>query len=132
MRQTYIILAILFGFIGYSLAAQSDGVPTNATVFVYKIDGTKHCESYAGESLNAMSRNLADASIEVLSSRKGYDGGEGIAQCGEPTGQINIYEIYTSDLESALIRGFKRLPQNWNIETVKKKGSNHDSGAEGL
>ena len=60
-----------------------------------------------------MALELAGAGIEVFSRRKGYDGREGIAVCGAPTGQINIYEIASSDLSAALRLGFKQLPENW-------------------
>ena len=119
MKQASIIFAILLGFIGYGLSTQSADAPLGRSVFVYKLDGTKHCERHAGESVDAMSLKLTDVGIEVLSYRKGYDGREGIAQCGAPTGQINIYEIFASDLRSALNLGFKKLPQNWNIDNLK-------------
>lgn len=66
-----------------------------------------------------MALELADAGVEVFASHKGYDGREGIAICGEPTGQINIYKILSSDLTSALNLGFKKLPESW---------IRHDSG----
>jgi hypothetical protein len=44
-----------------------------------------------------------------LSRRKSYDGREGIALCGDPSGSINVYEIGKSDLSKALELGFKRL-----------------------
>lgn len=81
-------------------------------LFVYKLDGTKHCEPHAGVSLDSMALEFTDAGIEVFSSRKGHDGREGIALCGAPTGQINIYEILSADLTSALSMGFKQLPEN--------------------
>ena len=110
MKHATLISAILLGFICYPLVIHTAGAHLDRTVFVYKLDGTKHCERYAGESLDSMALKLADVGIEVLSSRKGYDGREGIALCGAPTGQINIYEIFSSDLRSALSMGFIKLP----------------------
>ena len=107
------ILATCLGFLTYPLSIHSTGTPSVQTLFVFKLDGTKHCESYAGVSLDSMALELAGAGIEVFSRRKGYDGREGIAVCGAPTGQINIYEIAPSDLSAALSLGFKQLPKNW-------------------
>jgi hypothetical protein len=113
MKQVTLILAIFIGLLTSPLLIHSAGTPSVRTLFVYKLDGTKHCEPYAGVSLDSMALELAGAGIEVFSSRKGYDGSEGIAICSEPTGQINIYEILSSDLAAALSMGFKQLPENW-------------------
>ena len=88
-------------------------MPSEHTLFVFKLDGTKHCDSNTGVNIDAMALELSNAGIDVISSRKGYDGREGIAICGEPTGQINIFEIFSVDLASALGKGFKRLPNRW-------------------
>ena len=113
MKHVICILATCLGFLCYPLLMHSASTSSVRTVFVFKLDGTKHCEPYAGVSLDAMALELRDAGIEVFSSRKGYDGHEGIAICGEPTGQINIYEILSSDLALALSMDFKQLPENW-------------------
>jgi hypothetical protein len=118
-KYATLILATCLGFLTYLLLIHSAGTTTDRTVFVFKLDGTKHCEPYAGVGVESMALELVDAGVEVVSSRKGYDGREGIAICGEPTGQINIYEILSSDLTSALKMGFKKLPQS----RIK-----HDSG----
>jgi hypothetical protein len=112
MKQAVLILAIWLGFLTCSHLAQATGTTSVNTVFVYKLDGTKHCEPYAGVSVRSMALELLDAGVEVYSSRKGYDGREGVAICGEPTGQINIYEILSSDLPMARNVGFKPLPGN--------------------
>ena len=113
MKQTTLILAIFVGLLTSPLLIHSAGTTSVRTVFVFKLDGTKHCEPYSGVSVESMALELVDAGLQVFSSRKGYDGREGIAICGEPTGQINIYEILSSDLASALSMGFKQLPENW-------------------
>jgi hypothetical protein len=113
MKHAILILATCLGFLISPLIVHSAGTSSNRTLFVFKLDGTKHCEPYTGVNLDAMALELSGAGIEVFSSRKGYDGREGIAICGEPTGQINIYEIPSSDLASALSMGFKQLPENW-------------------
>ena len=119
MKYAALILAMCFGFICHPFSIQSADIPLYSALFVYKLDGTKHCESSAGISLDSMAHELAGGGIEVLSSQKGFDGREGIAFCGTPTGQINIYEIPSSDLKAALRLGFKKLPQNLNINIVK-------------
>ena len=59
-----------------------------------------------------MKHQLTNAGIDVLSMQKGFDGREGIAVCGSPTGQINIYEISAPNLKAAQKIGFKRLPES--------------------
>ena len=113
MKKATLILAIFIGLLTSPWLIHSAGAPSVRTLFVYKLDGTKHCEPYAGVSVDLMALELAGAGIEVFSSRKGYDGREGIAICGEPTGQVNIYEILSSDLAAALSMSFKQLPENW-------------------
>ena len=113
MKHASLILATCLGLLPCPLLIHSAGTSSTRTLFVFKLDGTKHCEPYAGVSLDSMALELGAAGIEVLSRRKGYDGREGIAVCGEPTGQINIYEISSSDLSAALSLGFKQLPENW-------------------
>ena len=88
-----------------------DGQPGNS-LLVYKLDGTNHCEPTSGVSLIAMKHQLTNAGIDVLSMQKGFDGREGIAVCGSPTGQINIYEISAPNLKAAQKIGFKRLPES--------------------
>lgn len=82
------------------------------SLFVYKLDGTNHCETGTSVDLVAMEHELMDAGITVISMRKGFDGREGIAVCGSPTGQINIYEISAPNLIMAQNIGFKRLPES--------------------
>ena len=56
-----------------------------------------------------MAQELVGSGIVVVSQRKSYDGREGVALCGDPTGSINAYEIGKSKLSKALELGFKRL-----------------------
>jgi hypothetical protein len=112
MKQLALILTIFIGLLASPSLGYSADALSARTLFIYKLDGTKHCMPRSGVSVDAMALELSGAGIKVLSSRKGYDGREGIAICGEPTGRINIYEILSSDLASALSKGFKRLPEN--------------------
>ena len=82
-------------------------------VYVYKPDGTRHCDTTEGISLDAMARELIRSSISVYTQRNSHDGREGIAICGSPTGSINVYEIKASDLPQALQLGSQRLDPSW-------------------
>lgn len=112
MTRAHAIMVILIAVIGWPFLAHSGDVPLGGSLFVYNFDGTNHCESHTGVDLIAMGHQLTDTGITVISMRKGFDGREGIAVCGSPTGQINIYEIPAADLQAVLSIGFKRLPEN--------------------
>lgn len=79
------------------------------TAFVYKADGTRHCDATPDTSLDSMAEELIRSGIPVHARRKSHDGREGVAVCGEPTGGINVYEIARSDLPRALRLGFRQL-----------------------
>lgn len=81
------------------------------SVYVYKADGSRQCEHSSLDTLASMREQLADAGINVFTSRKGWDGREGIALCGSPTGEINIYEIDAAALHKAMALGFRELPE---------------------
>ena len=114
MRLIIFILITGLGFFNYPVVIHADDISSASTVFVFKLDGTVHCENSKGITLDSMEQKLTSAGIRVFSRRKGYDGREGIAVCGAPTGQVNIYEIASSDLSIALKLGFKPIPENWN------------------
>ncbi|MDX9732056.1 MAG: hypothetical protein RBT63_09825 [Bdellovibrionales bacterium] len=73
---------------------------------VYKPDGSRQCGTRKGTSPETMERELAG--IRVYAKEKRADGLMHIQVCGSPTGQINIYEIDSSNLKQAEERGFKR------------------------
>ena len=112
MKLAILILTTWLGLLSYPSWIHSDGNPSMRTIFVFKLDGTNHCELFAGVDLDSMKLELTTAGIKVSSRKKSYEGREGIAICGAPTGQINIYEIAFSDLSAALSLGFKQLPKN--------------------
>jgi len=133
MKHATLILATCLGFLSYPLLVHSDSNPSVRSIFVFKLDGTNHCEPYAGVNLDSMELELTAAGIKVFSRRKGYDGREGIAICGAPTGQINIYEIASSDLSAALSLGFKKQPENWiRQDSGNEKRPNHSLQRTGL
>ena len=92
-------------------AAQQPGAAQMA--YVYKPDGTRHCETSPEIPLDAMARELDRSGIHVYAHRKSYDGREGVALCGNPTGSVNVYEIAESDLPKALELGFHRFDRSW-------------------
>ena len=102
-------LSLLLVFVCLLVPAHAGQSGASETAFVYKPDGTRHCNSAPGISLDSMAQDLVGSGIVVLSQRKSYDGREGIALCDNPTGSINVYEIGKSDLSRALELGFKRL-----------------------
>jgi len=102
-------LSLSFVFIWLLVPAHAGQSGATDTAFVYKADGTRHCNSAPGISLDSMAQELVGSGIVVLSQRKSYDGREGIALCDDPAGSINVYEIRKSHLSKALELGFKRL-----------------------
>ena len=110
MKLTTLFLAICFVFIGYPSALYADSKQPLSSVYVYKPDGTKQCETDPGIKLVTMERDLTSVGVKVISRRKGYDGREGIALCGAPSGKINIYEITSPDLPIAIDQDFMKLP----------------------
>jgi len=93
-------------------ASGQDATPL-ATAYVYKPDGTRHCDETAGVAIESMAQELVRAGISVHTRRKSHDGREGIAVCGSPTGSINVFEIEASDVPRAIELGFRRLEPSW-------------------
>jgi len=112
MKWRALIFSVFVGSLSFLSSVYADSAISGSTVFIYKLDGTRHCMPDTEASTDEMALELSAAGMAILSSRKGYDGREGVALCGEPTGQINIYEISGSDLGAALGMGFTQLPEN--------------------
>jgi len=110
MRRSLYLTPALAILLLLAPAQQSHGVET---AYVYKPDGTRHCDKNPGISLAAMAQVLIRSGVHVYTQRKSHDGREGIATCGNPTGSINVYEIAGSDLQKALQLGFQRLDPSW-------------------
>ena len=112
-RQTLINITLLW-VIGWSIMVGAAEFYQTKSLFVYQSSGAMHCEPDSGIDLSTMGQQLMEGGIEVISMRMGYDGREGVAICGDPTGEINIYEIPASKINTALKIGFKRLSVNMN------------------
>ena len=110
MNYATLLLAIGFIFVAYPSAIYADSKQAVSSVYVYKLAGTKQCDTDPGITLVTMERDLTSAGVEVISRRKGFDGREGVALCEAPTGEINIYEITSSDLPVAIGQDFMKLP----------------------
>jgi hypothetical protein len=113
MKHPSVVLLTFVGFLSQAAVILAGGTSAANTLFVFRPDGTLQCDTSAGVALDSMEQELKSVGVKVLSSRKAYDGREGIALCGAPTGQINVYEIKPSDVSEAFGLGFKQLPANW-------------------
>ena len=117
-RSFCLVLLLTMVWLPFSACAQqSDGTEE---AYVYKLDGSRHCDKSPGISLDIMANELIDSGIAVSARRKSHDGREGIAVCGKPTGSINVYRIAGSDLARALESGFQRLDPSWLEPSVMK------------
>ncbi len=87
---------------------QAGGLASGDTLWVFKHDGTVHCGPPEGIAPDVMAQNLTVSGITVLTMQTGHDGREGVALCGQPTGQINLYQIPAAQLPQARRAGFQR------------------------
>jgi len=77
---------------------------------VFKYDGSLQCEH--GETpIDDMRLDLAKAGIDVICTQKGYDGYMHASVCGGPTGNINVFVIYSSNVPDAEKLGFKSISE---------------------
>lgn len=82
-----------------------------ATVFVFKPDGSKQCEENTGVAPEAMEKKDLGG-IKVLSRDKRNDGMMHVQVCGRATGQVNVYEIPAGMLKEVETRGFKKFEKS--------------------
>ncbi len=82
------------------------GVDQMNKVKIFKADGTLQCNQGEKIGLETMAKELG--SIQIFSSENKHDGLMRIQLCGKPTGNNNVYEINSTDLEKALALGFKK------------------------
>jgi hypothetical protein len=90
-------------------------------VQVFKYDGTLQCGMGGGIPLDEMSKDLEEAGIEVIESRKGSDGLLHIGVCGSSTGAINVYVIDRGALPAAQRLGYRLLVTPEMTEQIKSK-----------
>ena len=75
---------------------------------VFKYNGSIQCES-SGIELNIMALELIEIGVDIVCSQKGHDGLDRVAVCREGTGNINIYQINSSNLSDARSLGFESV-----------------------
>ncbi|MBL7542380.1 MAG: hypothetical protein JNL11_01120 [Bdellovibrionaceae bacterium] len=73
-------------------------------VRVFKPNGSLQCGQGKSIDVATMSKDLKD--IHIYKSSVENDGKIRIQMCGVPTGNVNVYEIDKTSLESALSFGF--------------------------
>ncbi len=56
-------MVILFWFFGWPYLVRAGNIRPGDSLFVYKLDGTNHCETGTSIDLVAMERELLDAGI---------------------------------------------------------------------
>lgn len=88
----------------FSIATQG----AENTVKIAKANGAKQCESGHITSA-AMRAELTSKGVEVVSAACGNDGLMHAAVCGAESGEINIFEISSGDLDKARNLGFMLL-----------------------
>lgn len=88
-------------------ACNHDG-PLQPYEKVFKYDGSIQCES-SGIELNIMALELIEIGVDIVCSQKGHDGLNRVTVCGEGTGNINIYQINSSNLPAARSLGFESV-----------------------
>ncbi|PWF46735.1 hypothetical protein [Massilia glaciei] len=92
----------------FTLAGCGGGGTENVKMFKYR--GSVQC-SGGGMTLEAMTRQLTDANIQVLSASCGSDGKSDAfaALCGAPDDQIGIFEIPAAQVQAASAISFAPL-----------------------
>ncbi|RME17898.1 MAG: hypothetical protein D6797_01475 [Bdellovibrio sp.] len=84
---------------------QTNAINFPSKVKVYKYDGSKQCGLDKGIKLEEMEKQLKG--IKIYKEFKKNDGLVRVMACGTPTGNANVYEISSKDLEKAKKLGFK-------------------------
>lgn len=93
----------------------AESPPTGAAF--YKYFGSVQCAG-GGTTLPAMTRQLTDAGIQVLSSACGVDGKVYPAVCGAGDGRIGIFEVSAAQAPAASALGFTPLSNLPDAVTV--------------
>ncbi|WP_143870281.1 DUF6174 domain-containing protein [Catenovulum sediminis] len=76
---------------------------------VYQDDQMLACDPASAIALSTSAQLLAENSIEIHCSQKGYDGFSYPESCGSDTGSINVFTIHKGDLNEAETLGFAPL-----------------------
>ncbi len=98
-------------------------IPFSRAVSVFKRDGSRQCEEGTGTPAKEMAKELKSAGIRVLKSAKGHlPKGRGMALCGAPTHNINIFYISPKHEKKALEKGFQACKSGESGKKAQKTG----------
>ena len=73
----------------------------NNSLFVTNPSGAMHCEPNFGIDLSTRGQQLTEAGVMVISMRMRFDGREGVADRGSPTGETSVYGIAATKINTA-------------------------------
>jgi hypothetical protein len=76
-------------------------------VWISRPDGALSCSAELGQSLSDGEKELKNANIPVIESRKGSDGKMHIQMCGASQGTMNTFLIPKSHLKKAMTLGYQ-------------------------
>lgn len=80
------------------------------TVIIYKYDNSKQCGSN-GHSEHSMASDLENIGIGVICKEKAADGKIYTANCGSPTGMMNVFKISSAYLSKAKNNGYRPVTE---------------------
>jgi hypothetical protein len=107
-RTQMLLPALLCAHAGVAIAAGK--VAGDERMLVFKPDGSRQCEPDSGIPLQGMRKQLADAGVEVFTSRTTTDGMVRAQVCGAPTGRLHVFGIDAADASAAAELGFRPAP----------------------
>jgi hypothetical protein len=115
-RLSYgLMLAVFFSFIA---SCKYNDSPS-PYVKVYKSDGSTQCNS-DGIALDVTILELTNAGIDVVCSETGNDGLVRTAECGQSTGNLNVYKINKVNLVDAQKLGFDPISNLGNYHSYQE------------
>lgn len=79
------------------------------TVRVYKVDGTRQCETIRPIPVSELKQQLEDNRVKVLKVEHTTDGVMHIQSCGSETGGVYVFDIQRLSLPKALKLGYKNF-----------------------
>jgi hypothetical protein len=104
-----LVLGASMGFALKKTEAVKVSVNRSETVWVGKPDGAQSCSPDSGISLAQGVKELENAHITVLESKKGSDGNVHIQMCGAPTGSLNLFLIPRESVRASQAIGFQEI-----------------------
>lgn len=119
MKIQYFLFVILCSAL-LSCGGNSSNASKDPTVQVYKLNGVSQCDnSPTGIDVEEMQAELVDAGIDVICSQVGNDGKAHCESCGCPSGEINIYEIHSQNVEDAVNLDYELISELENHQVTE-------------